>query len=79
MGKCVNCGCDAEVLDSGVAINREATKQASIVRLKAEIARLEKDANRTPPKTLVKEWDRVRDARVLLTKARTNLERLTTP
>lgn len=57
----------------GDYINRWASAGARIVTLRARIPELEKLSRRTPPKTLIHEWSKVRMAKVQLDKANADL------
>lgn len=57
----------------GRRINRKAWLGSQIVSLKERIPALEKLARKTPPKTLLTEWDRVKQAKVQLESARAQL------
>jgi len=60
----------------GDYINRRASTGAQLVALRARIPELEKQARKTPPKTLLSEWIKVRVAKVQLDKARADLAAL---
>jgi hypothetical protein len=64
--------CDCE-MTRGDYINRRASTGAQIVTLRARIPELEKLARKTPPKTLLTEWVKVRVAKVQLAKAQADL------
>lgn len=74
--KCVNCGCDAEVVSKGKLMNEKAWFASQIVSLRVRIPQLEKEARRTPPKTLVAERKKVEDAKVALVRAKEDLRRI---
>lgn len=70
MTACVNCGCDPPVESVGRAINRCAWLGSQLAALRDRIPQLEKQARKTPPKTLASEWEKVRQAKALLEAAR---------
>ena len=70
---CVNCGCNADVVSRGILINQKASFGSQIVALRERIPQLEKDARRTPPKTLVEERKKVESAKFALIKAKEDL------
>lgn len=53
-------------MDPGRAINRRAYLGSQIITLTEQILAWEKQARKTPPKTLKVEWEKVRQAKVLL-------------
>lgn len=57
-------------------INRRAYAGSQIVTTRVQLRELEKTAKRTPPKTLVREWERVRAAKAVLEPTRTRLAQL---
>lgn len=69
---CVNCGCDAEVPDTGRMLNRHAYLGSQIVSMRERILQLEKTAR----KTFVAERKEVEDAKVQLVKAKVDLEHM---
>lgn len=70
---CVNCGCDPTVLSRGHRINRHAFLSSQILLLREHISKTEKLARRTPAKTLVEEWRKVRVAQESLPVLRAQL------
>ena len=50
----------------GVMINRRASLGNRLVQLRDQIPEVEKQAKKTPPKTLAKEWAKVKAAQALL-------------
>lgn len=62
---CVNCGSDCQVLSKGVAINRAAYLSSQMLTIQAQVVAWKKEAKRTPPKTLVKEKEKVKQAAIL--------------
>lgn len=69
-GVCQNCGCDPSSACPGTRINRHAWLSSQIVSLREAIPKLEKQARRTPPKTLLDEWRKVQNARLALSISR---------
>lgn len=63
--KCINCGLDPTILDKGVVFNRIAFLSSQTGTLREQVREWEKQARKTPPKTLVKEWEKVRQVKVL--------------
>lgn len=61
-------------MDRGTVINRWAYCGAQIVSLQERIPELEKQARKTPPKTLVQEWEKVKLAQEYLPKLRASLD-----
>lgn len=61
----MTCTCDCHDT-SGHRINRRARIGARLVELRAQIPEVEKQARRTPPKTLVAEKQKVERAKALL-------------
>lgn len=74
--KCVNCGCDAEAPDRGRLINRRAYLGSQILSMRERIAAWEKQARKTPAKTLVAEWKKVQDAKTNLEVAKPQLDEM---
>lgn len=74
--KCINCGCDATVLDKGVAFNRCALLASETRTLREQVQEWEKTSRKTPPKTLVAEWVKVRQAKVLAEAGKKRLEEM---
>ena len=62
--KCINCGCDAEAHDKGRAINRAAFLASQTITLREQVREWEKLSRKTPPKTLIAEWVKVRQAKI---------------
>lgn len=62
----------------GERINRKASIGAEIVRLKAQIPGVEKQARKTPAKTMKAEWEKVRAAQASLPVLRARLVRAET-
>lgn len=60
----------------GQIINQRAWLRSQIIGLRSQVAELEKTARKTPPKTLLSERDRVRQAQLLAPAMREQLARL---
>lgn len=63
---CINCGCHPEKKDRGKSINRAAWLSAEIVSMRNAIPELEKQARKTPAKTMLIEREKVAKAKTLL-------------
>lgn len=51
-------------MDKGAAINQCAFLASQILSLREHVKKWEKDSRRTPPKTLIKEKEKVRQAKI---------------
>ncbi len=63
MISCLNCGNSAEELSPMVAFNRCAYLVAQMISLRDRIPEVEKLSRRTPPKSLLAEWEKVERAK----------------
>ena len=60
-------------MNNGILINREAWLASQMLQLRERLPKVEKQARKTPPRTLPKEWEKVKHAGLEVGKIRAEM------